>query len=407
MQSNCHMKTELENKLDKIARIWNHYIWNYEYCNSKIKFTDDVQSNYFGDILNYFKDTFQVVNHENRSASYPDQFSYHISLLQAIYIHQDFVEELLIIFRTNILKGNLKKDENYSINRGIRNELVGHPIRKINVPTSDSDEILCGECGKTKDLVKKKSVLLSSTLFSYHTNRENLVYLKYRCDNNYKYEKMSYSISEIIERHNTFLNTYFDIILNKLKSIIELFCDKLSSFETKINTLDFPALLRVTSDYYESIFESDHIFDKESLLAIYAKRKEHERYQCVIDSFYEYLISGVKTTQQEIKELFTPKDVDFEIENVEPLKPIKIKYVSREDVANAKEENPEVTYNYELGKIYTKRNPQDFDFFGGSLRLKCETNTIVCGELDHMENNISNKIEYYSSLRLIRKILTK
>ncbi|MDG1314691.1 MAG: hypothetical protein P8P29_04090 [Flavobacteriaceae bacterium] len=401
------MKTEVENKLDKIANIWNHYIWDYKYCNSKIKFTTDVRSNYFGDILGYFKDTFQVVSHENRSASYPDQFSYHISLLQAIYVHQDFIEELLIIFRTNILKGNLKKDENYSINRGIRNELVGHPIRKINEPTSGNEIVECGECGKPKDSVKKKSVLLSSTLFGYHTNRENLVYMRYHRDNNYEYEKMSYSILEIIDRHNTFLNTYFDIILTKLKSIVELFCDKLNSFETKIKTLDFPALLRLTSDYYEYIFVSDHIFDKESLLTIYAKRKEHERYQCVIDNFYEYLISGVKTTQQEIKELFTPKEVGGDIQNLEPPKPIKITYVSREDVANDKEKNPVVTYHYELGKLYTKRNSQDFDFFGDTLRSKCETNTFVCEELDHMENNISNKIEYYSALTLIQKILTK
>ena len=47
-----------KNKLDRIAEIWNHYIWKYKYCNKQIKFNDDLRTNYFGDILNYFSDTF-------------------------------------------------------------------------------------------------------------------------------------------------------------------------------------------------------------------------------------------------------------------------------------------------------------------------------------------------------------
>jgi len=60
-----------------------------------------------------------------------------------------------------------------------------------------------------------------------------------------------------------------------------------------------------------------------------------------------------------------------------------------------------VTYHYELGKIATKRNPMDFDFFGGCLKRKCADSELVISELNHMESNIYNDIEYYTAYRLI------
>ena len=54
------MKDDIKFKLDKIADIWNYFIWDYRYCSSKIKFNDDVKTNYFGDILDYFQDTLEV-----------------------------------------------------------------------------------------------------------------------------------------------------------------------------------------------------------------------------------------------------------------------------------------------------------------------------------------------------------
>ena len=55
------MRDVLDKKLDKISDICNNYIWEYKFCNSKIKFTPDVKSNYFGDILIYFSDTFNLI----------------------------------------------------------------------------------------------------------------------------------------------------------------------------------------------------------------------------------------------------------------------------------------------------------------------------------------------------------
>lgn len=60
-----------------------------------------------------------------------------------------------------------------------------------------------------------------------------------------------------------------------------------------------------------------------------------------------------------------------------------------------------ITYNYELGKLATKRNTMDFNHFGNTLKIKCAENQTVLSELEHMKLNIYNKIEYYSAYKLI------
>ena len=64
-------------------------------------------------------------------------------------------------------KGNLKKDQTYYINRDLRNELIGHPIRKLDIPTEEITEKECDSCGKTLTKPKNKSALLSSTFFIF------------------------------------------------------------------------------------------------------------------------------------------------------------------------------------------------------------------------------------------------
>ena len=103
------MKEEVIVKLERIADIWNHFIWEYDFCKRKIKFTPDVRTNYFGAILGYFQDTFDIIFENKETKSHSDRFSNQISLLQSIYVQQDFIEESLIIFKCGIDKGDLKK----------------------------------------------------------------------------------------------------------------------------------------------------------------------------------------------------------------------------------------------------------------------------------------------------------
>lgn len=370
------MKTTVEDKLDRIADIWNYFIWDYKFCSNKIKFNDDVKTNYFGGILGYFKDTLDIVFTSNKHSNYTDKFSFTISFLQAVYIQQDFIQEMLEIFKTGIDKGALKKEPTYYINRDLRNELVGHPIRKF------------------------KGNLVSSTLFSYQANEDEIQYLRYHKDNNFKFESKTYKIAEIQERHRQFLEKYFDTILVKLKSILKEYLSELEKLEKVIGNQDFKTVLKLVELYFEAIFNSDFVYDKASLIKIYDRKNEHKRYQNFIDKFYNDLRTALTEKRNSVKDIFERKVIDKTSFDSVSLPKINIVFANSD--ATAKRKTPQqVTYHYEIGKIATKRNSMDFDFFGGILKAKCQSNDLVLAELEHMEQNISDEIEYYTSLRLI------
>lgn len=370
------MKSEVKNKLNKIAAIWNNFIWEYKFCNRKIKFTEDIKTNYFGDILGYFHDTFDVVFKERIVESYADKFAHNISLLQAIYIHQDFIEELLLIFKCGIDKGELKKDQNYYINRDLRNELVGHPIRRFE--------------GK----------FVSSTTFGYNSEKDSIIYLRYHKDNVFQFEEMSFKLSEIIKRHSFFLNTYFDIILEKLKSILTKFIKEIENLEKLIDIKDFGTVIKIVSLCFESIFKTDFIYEQDSLLKIYNQRNVHKRYQNLIDRFYNDLKNDLKEKKLYVRDLFEIQDKNI---NNAAIKKLTINIISTLP-ENSSQENHLInkdSYHYELGKLATKRNAKDFTYFSGFLKTKYSSNKLVLDELSHMESNIFNDIEYYSSYYLI------
>lgn len=364
-------KEELKDKLDRIRNIWNNFILEYKYCQKKIKFTPEVQTNYFGDILGYFHDTFDIIYSKREGETNADRFSNQISLLQSIYVQQDFIEEILSIFKIEINKGDLKKDSNYIINRDIRNELIGHPIRKHE--------------GK----------FISSCVFGYNGGNTKIVYLRYHKDNNYEFESMEFEICDIISRHSDFLNTYFDLILKTLNRILNDYRKQIENLERLIDNKNFTEILNIISVFHESIFEFDFIYDKESLLEVYSKKDEHRRYQNLIDKFYIDLKETLREKKEYSIELFEPTKIFVESE-VE-IQTFNIQLID----STKKNDNESVNYHYELGKLATKRNPQDFYFFGGNLRSMCINNPLVIDELKHMESNIYNKVEYYCAYWLI------
>jgi hypothetical protein len=370
------MKEDIKYKLNQIENIWNNFILEYQFCKSRIKFTPEVKTNYLGDILGYFQDTFDIIFDQRESNSYSARFSNNISLLQSVYVQQDFIEELLIIFKCGIDKGDLKKNMDYSINREIRNELVGHPIRKL------------------------KGQLISSCLFGYDDNDGNKIsYLRYHKDNDYKFESMEFEIEDIVLRHRNFLNKYFDLILKKLNSILTAFKKKIEHIESLIDNKSFEEIISLLTAFYESIFKYNYIYDKESLLKIYSRKEEHDRYQHLINKFFEDLKSSLREKKEYLIEVFEPKKIS-EFSTIK-MPPINIKFVNTNSKLSTTEIERPVTYHYELGKLASKRDEMDFSFFSRSLRNKCMNNKIVINELNHMESNINNDLEYYTAYRLI------
>lgn len=377
------MKDEIKYKLFQIKRIWDDFIWEYDFCKRDIKFNPEIKTNYCGDILGYFDDTLDIIFSKQNSKSHNERFSYQISLLQSIYVQQDLVEELLKIFKLKINKGDLKQNQNYSINRDIRNELIGHPIRREN----------------------GNGALISSCLFGYNGGDEKLSYLKYHRDNNFEFESKEYLISEIIQRHKQFLDEYFDKIIHKLKTILTKFIKAIENIERLIDKKSLNEILTISEVFFESIFESRYIYDKVSLLKVFGKREEHIRYQNLIDQFYKDLIKGLKDTKEYVTNIFEPFKAEKEKGEFE--KPIIDFIFLDASEMNSKNSEQPVTYHYELGKLASKRNLRDFDFFSSCLRQKCVDNELVQNELNHMESNIDNEIEYYTAYKLICKELNE
>ena len=396
-------------KLDKISDIWRNYIWNYKFCRNKINFKEDQKSNYFGDILGYFSDTFRVLNRSLDSDEFIDVFENTISFLQAIYIQQDFIEEYHYIFGTLIDKGELKTDDNYTINRNIRNEIIGHPIRKTIVPKKEEEIQNCESCGQKLPGIKQQKVLLSSTIFSNRTNSNQISYLKYHRSNNYKFTEEKHSREEIKERHNNFLNTHFDIIISKLKSILSLYSTELLNIINIQKKIPLERLINIIEQKFEYITTTNTLYKREHLLMLLKKEKEHQRYKIALDEFYSDLNTYLKESIESIDELVNDRDF-YSREKPNDTSDIEVVFV--DDTAEfslpnnrariKKIEKP--SYTYELGKL-VEPDRQNYDFFSELLKSRCEGMTEVIEEIEYLEKNKYNEFEYYSSYIYLRKLL--
>ena len=122
----------------------------------------------------------------------------------------------------------------------------------------------------------------------------------------------------------------------------------------------------------------------------------------LIDKFFADLSKSLQEKRNSAKSAFEIKEHK---ESSADTPSFDLEKILTSPIVSPDNSAPDKNYQYALGKIATKRNPADFDFFGGILRAKCQSNNLVLAELNHMEANISNDIEYYTSFRLICKEL--
>lgn len=281
----------LDKKLLKIADIWDHYIWNYNFCSSKIRFNEDLRTNYFGDILANFSDTFRVLRSNFDTTTSIETFKNSISLLQAIYIQQDFIQELHFIFKTGVSKGDLKKDLNYWINREIRNESVGHPIRKVKIENPETI---------SKSRLER---LKSSILLNFNSSPGYISYIKYERSNNFEFQEVSHCVDEILSRHYQFLDDNLNIILSKLKKILAQFYKEINKVKIVKSSANLENLTKVLSNSFEYIFKTDCLFNPQTLIALEQKKLVHPRYETALNHFYNELEIFISETTFSIKEL--------------------------------------------------------------------------------------------------------
>lgn len=362
------MNYEIEQKLKEISKIWDYFIVPSQFCRNQINYGEQELTNYFVGITGYFHDTFEIIIEPQQYNNFTETFSYYISYLQAIYIQQDFVAELLNIFGLMNAKKNLNKNSTYSQNRKIRNELIGHPISR----------------NKQQD-----NRLESSTTFGYWPEKDSITYLRYHRNNNFNGEIISYNISEIRMRHIEFLNLYFDKILEKLKKIVNKYLLVINKVILNLKVVDFQTVIEDVSTYLEFILS--HEFEKERILEIYRKKGEHIRYENMID----YFLNRVNYCLLEMRNVAT----SF-IENKEFIA------VNQNELIFKYNDSINNEFHYELGKLSESNlSIRNFDFNSGIIRRKFSENLEINEELNNMTQNPTNIMEYYCSIKLLNQLI--
>lgn len=363
-------------KLDKTTDAWNNYFWNYKSLQKRINFNAEAKTNYYGEILSYFNDTFDLIQIGAKEDFYENIFHY-TGLLQIIYVHQDLIDETLYIFK---LPKSPLVDKNP--NRSLRNELVGHPIRRSTIGRGE---------------------LLSSVIFSNNTNSTHLEYLIYSRENDFKMKIKSFNTQDIINSHKAFLNKYFDLILKKIIDLLLHREKRLGEFEASLDTnIKFEKIIKQTEGVFEFLLKFNYLYKRDILLECFSRKDSHLRYKFAVDLFLQELKSHLKDSRKNILEFVEEiktgpkkhKKITLEKPLFEDYVHIKIK-PSRKKV--------KMDYDYALGKLHGKGPVFGIDYF----RTLFPKNKKILAELENMEMNYYNDLEYYSSYEYLRKLILK
>lgn len=351
--------SDIEEILERIRNIWNEYIFKIKFFHSYFKFDLEKYSNHFGPILDHFKDSLPLISSPDYDIAIHSTYSYNISFLQAIYVQQDLMEEMHKIFVTGFDKGKLKLDSNYSINREIRNELIGHPIRRRN------------------------GQLISSVTLNYHPVAGNIEYSRYHKKNNYEFEIISHNREDILDRHKTFLKSNLDIIEGKIHESLEVYLPKIRNLINVYKKGSFSLLVKCVAITYENLGYENYLYKDSDILRVYEMRDLHPRFKLMVEKYLFDVGYTIEYLEGDIYGILKGEKYDYKSYPVE---------VSQ--------------YHYELGKLINKRFSEDFSFYEGMLRERIKNQNKATKELNYLVANIENDIEFYSSWNYLRKILT-
>jgi hypothetical protein len=377
--------TLLENKLKELNHIWVDYLFSFPYFFGKIKFTDEEKTNYIGVIFGYFRDSFDVVftSPPDEFISYVDKFTYQIALLQSIYVQQDLTEELLRIFKTGIERNTLNSDLNFSINRGIRNELIGHPISR-----------------------NKDFSLRSSTVFGYEKSGNSIHYLRYKFPNETNVVQVV-ELKDIIIRHKEFLICYLDKLLEKSYCLLNLFkVEVIEVLGRLLKNGNEEIVIRFCETHFKDDFESKNELKLNQIIEL-KNNKSHPRYEYTFNLYWESITDFFKDTTNGLNDILSKKNLTPKTYSNEDRPDIfsKIKFVNRNSDSSTSTPFKRTDYNYELGKLYSKRNINDFEHFSYSILQENEGEPLINEEIEQMKMNLNNNLEFNCSWNYLNYLL--
>lgn len=350
--------------LENIRDVWNNFIFNLKFFHEYYAFDAATKANHFGQILDHFDDSMHILESAKAPKDIPLQYAFNIGLLQTIFVHQDLVKEMHRIFNTGVDYRNLEQDSNYKENRDIRNELVGHPISTV--------------------IKNGTTTIKSAVTLTYSPNENTISYVKYTKENNFKGEDKEYSVSEIIARHQQFLESNLSCIYIHIHESLKVYQEKITEMVSSRTQGNFEQTLCLVEKYYETFEERDSLCKPAQIRAVHDRKDEHSRFQYTLDEYLSNLDLDLKQMSGTINAIVNnaeEQQVDYPINSHD--------------------------FHYELSKLWESRESPLFDAFYNTLLSKSQNNPLVIEELEFVKAHRSDEVAYYSACFYLESLLTQ
>jgi hypothetical protein len=368
IQQTLIMKT-VKDLLRQITYTWDHYFLKSTYCQKQINFTDEIKTNYYADIFHYFNATLDVLSAVNYTSEFGESLLQAVGILQMIYAQQDLLDEAMHIFK---LPKSEKADK--EPNRRIRNELIGHPIRRSPA----------------------KNELLSSVFVNRESGNGKIHYVLYAKSNGFRGQDQIYHLPTIIDQHRLHLLKYLTLIWKRVEKIIRQLQKKLVQLEILVEKgIGFEKLVTLTSQVYNTFSKENYLFEPLIIKSCYAKREDHPRYAHAVSLYLQTLKDYLTEAITNIDELFVqttpviernPANVQFTFSPPDQASPIS---------QGGKH------FDYEFSKLFEKHPIYGIEFFQRTFRH----DAVILNELNHMQANQNDTLEFYASYEYLEILL--
>jgi len=363
-----HLITTLS---ESIRDGWNDFFLESAYCQNLIRFGKEEQTNYMGDLLNYFDDTVELLTQIPLKKDYQKALFDTISVLQLMYIGQDLIDELRLVFKMPASSG-----EGKMLIRTLRNELTGHPISR--------------DRGKN---------FISSVFLTRNSHGDVIEYLRYHKDDDYKAKVVRHSWSELVKIHENYLVDNLNAILAVLKVKLKRYQLQLDKFVATFSNITFEGLVNRTDHLMESFFEHSALYSRTNLLYYFESHDIHPRYSFCTQLFTKELMSAILETRENIIK-FRREMVKSEIQ-VNNIVETKIVFSSSNGISTRSLSSlPNIRYQF--SKLREKHPIFGIEFFIETYGDDPE----LGAEILHMRDISSNDREFYCSYEYLRHLFS-
>lgn len=364
--------------IQRLHNVWEHYFWQSKVCQGHIRFTDEQKTNYVPDLLNYFEDTIVLLARFRKGKDYRESLYHIVATLQFMYIQQDLMDELLLVFKLPQSSKHKRQA------RDLRNELTGHPVSR----------------GTNNELV--------SSVFITAQSKENVLeYARYHKDNNFKFDLRSYNWQQIFADHNLYLEHYFAELEKKISSILRMYQKSLRKLLESTRKIEFTKLVHWVNTNLEIFHKDTHVYNQKAILHYHSLAQTHLRYKNIVENYLsgleEYLTDKINDIDEVLKPIVIKK-------RDKPLPALEISFLdmrnfdTTEDAIIIRSHRPaNKSYHHEYGKLHQRHDIYDIAYF----KREFHNDEEIMDELNNMEINGYGSAEFYCSYEYLGLLLRK